>query len=140
MKKRFLDRKAQEDIIGEQGYSIWEVFAFFAVLGVLLGFVNSLASMTIFEKNFLARDMAMSVNTVYAAPYVLVYNYPENTSEFLVDFKNNKVEIFDLEVTGDVAKIYPYADEQDHRLILEHDLRGIDTIKILKNREVEISD
>ena len=78
-----------------------EIFfnAFELVLAVIIAialflFISDIAEQTIFEKNYLVRDLALVINTLYAAPEEIVYNYEEDTSKFILDFTENKVTVF----------------------------------------------
>ncbi len=134
MKKRFLDKKGTGDTLGEYAIIIWEIMVFVVITLALLMYVRDLSEKTIFEKNFIARDTAMVVNTMYASPYTTVYLYPENTSMFTLRFNDQRVEVFDLD-ESEIGKIYPYADEESHQI--EQELKGVETIRFNKKQALD---
>ena len=82
----------------------YEVFfdAFQVILGIIVAlaivnFVQSVVERTIFEKNYLARDLGTLTNTLYSAPGDVNYDYKENTGKFafIFGFSPNKVEVKD---------------------------------------------
>ncbi len=73
-----------------------------------LAFVAQVASSTLFEKNYLARDLALLVDTAYAAPGSVNYLYGGNASRFVLVFEDNRVGV---RLQKDVvAKEYWFAD------------------------------
>ena len=82
----------------------YEVFfdVFQVILGIivalaLVNFVQSVVERTIFEKNYLARDLGTLTNTLYSAPGDVNYTYKEKTDKFsfVFRFSPNKVEVRD---------------------------------------------
>jgi len=74
-------------------FNVFELVLASIVLLALLFFVNGIVKQTIFEKNYLARDLAGLINTVYAAPGELTYRYNENAAGFTFDFGSGKVDV-----------------------------------------------
>ncbi len=81
---------------------------FQAILGIiialaLLNFVWSVIEHTIFEKNYLARDLGTLANTIYSAPGDVNYNYEEQTGKFsfIFGFSPNKIEVRDATSMGE---------------------------------------
>ena len=72
-------------------FNVFEYMIAFVVLVALLQFVNGIIEQTIFEKNYLARDIALLVNTLSAAPGNIIYTYNEDTSKFLLEFNENAI-------------------------------------------------
>ena len=61
---------------------------------ILLVYVHDVATDTRFEKGFLARDIALLVNAVYASPYDLVLEYSSDRDDFVYDFNNYRVDVY----------------------------------------------
>src|SRR4030042_2742413 len=135
VKKRgfFLSKKGDATHESAQ-IMLWALFlAVFAF--ILFGFVNTVRSGTVFEKNYIARDLAMVVNTVYASPQDLVYVYPTNTSLFYVTIKDHKVRVTDVAMEPEsVDKIYWYADENQSMLNIEEPFERVDNLKFIKTQ------
>lgn len=73
-----------------------------------MAFVVQLATNTMMEKNYFARDLALVLDTAYASPGNLNYEYEGNASKFIVAFDNNRVGV---KMQSDVlAKEYWFAD------------------------------
>ena len=80
-------------------FNIFEVVLAFIVILSLFYFINDVVKQTIFEKNYLARDLAILVNTIYSAPGDVNYDYKENSDkfQFVFNFTPNKVEVYSYE-------------------------------------------
>lgn len=50
---------------------------------------------TFFEKNFLVKDIATLINTLYSSPGDIMVNYDKDTHWFSYEFKEDEVAIFD---------------------------------------------
>jgi len=79
---------------------IFPTFQFLLVLAVflMLGiYVQNLASGKTLEKNYYARDIALLVDTVNAAPGDVFYTYPNNLEKYELGIKieENFVVIYD---------------------------------------------
>ncbi len=73
-----------------------------------MAFVVQLATNTMMEKNYLARDLALVLDTAYASPGNLNYEYGGNASKFIVAFDNARVGV---KMPSDpLAKEYWFAD------------------------------
>lgn len=94
-KKRGIGKRAQAE--HEQLFIIFEVVVFAFFMYILLSFVKDVEESRILEKNYLARDMAMMVNTLYATPQNVVWIYTENTTDYSVGIGNNLVTVQDVD-------------------------------------------
>ena len=63
------------------------------------------------ERNYVARDLALVIEAVMAAPGELEYNY-EVRNKLIVDVENDKVLIRD-KVAGDVKADYPFIPDSN---------------------------
>lgn len=110
---KFLTSKKAMDI--ELWFNVFELVIVFSAGLVLLDTVNSEARGTAFEKNYLARDSALLINTIYASPGDIEYYYPNQTSGFIFDFKKNKVGVYEqYEATEGGAVEYPFAEDTEY--------------------------
>ena len=110
-------------------FNVFELILAAIVIIALFQFVNDVAEQTIFAKNYFARDMALLVNALYAAPGEVDYTYNEDTSNFIFDFNSNRLTVYEEGDSEDNRNIlYFYAENknipiQDTTLILEEGKR-----------------
>ncbi len=62
-------------IMHESYFMLFEIILVFIVFLSLLSFINESTSSTYFERNFYARDIALTIDALYACPETIVYNY-----------------------------------------------------------------
>ncbi|MBI2655904.1 hypothetical protein HYX06_05790 [Candidatus Woesearchaeota archaeon] len=91
--------KGKKGISDEVFFNMFELVLAGIVIFSLYNFINDVSKQTIFEKNYLARDMALLINTLYTAPGDVSYTYNENAakSKFIYGFSPNKVEVYEKE-------------------------------------------
>ena len=117
-------------------FNVFELVLASIVLLAILYFIHDIANQTIFEKNYLARDLSVLLNTIYAAPGDVAYDYNENIAGLTFDFIGNKVQVHSKE--GDSSNVfYPFAKNdlltfQDKTLSYDKDSVKI---KFLKSQE-----
>ena len=75
-------------------FNVFELVIVLIVGLVLLDTVNNEVKGTAFEKNYFARDSALLINTIYASPGDIKYNYLDKTGNFVFDFRQNKVAVY----------------------------------------------
>ena len=111
---KFLNSKKGMDI--ELWFNVFELVIVFVVGLVLLETVNSEVKGTTFEKNYFARDSALLINTIYASPGDIEYNYPDKTDNFIFDFRQNKVGVYEQheQVEGGIVE-YPFAEDLNYQ-------------------------
>ncbi len=90
-------------------FNVFEFVLAFIVALALFNFVNDVIEQSIFEKNYLARDLALITNTLYASPGEVVYIYNEDTDNFVIDFSGNTDEGYN--------KVSVYFEEEENRNI-----------------------
>ena len=112
---KFLNSKKGMDI--ELWFNVFELVIVFVVGLVLLETVNSEVKGTTFEKNYFARDSALLINTIYASPGDIVYNYPDKADNFIFDFRQNKVGVYEQheQVENKIVE-YPFAEDITYTL------------------------
>jgi hypothetical protein len=100
--------------------SLWTIIelTFFALFTIsLLMFVMNVWKNTTYEKNFLARDLALTLDTLYMSPQHVAWLYPYNTSAFQFMMGQNSVRVASI---GGSAKQderrYWFADEEQRKL------------------------
>lgn len=112
----FRGRRAQTE--HEAMWTLSELVFFSIFVVTLLLFARSAWKNTTFEKNFLARDMAMTINTLYMAPQRLIYSYPNNASKYSLLYQNNVVRVGDADSENKKKdRLYWFADEEDRRIL-----------------------
>jgi len=95
-------------------FNVFELVLAFIVILALFQFITDVVEQTIFEKNFLARDLSVLVNTLYAAPGNVVYNYDEDMDNFILNFEKNKISVFEKgENEDDVTTFYLFAENNE---------------------------
>lgn len=80
--------------------SIWwlmDLFFLVVITFFLLKYVGKVGDTTTFQKRFLAEDMSLLIDTLYAVPGNVYINYPQTTLWFGIQFSKNTVEVFEEE-------------------------------------------
>ena len=90
-------------------FNVFELVLASIVLLAILYFIHDVANQTIFEKNYLARDLSALLNKIYAAPGDVAYDYNENIAGFTFDFVGNKVDVHSKEGKDSANVFYPFA-------------------------------
>jgi hypothetical protein len=99
-------------------FNVFELILAFIVALALFNFITDIAEQTIFEKNYLVRDLSLLINTLYAAPGEVVYNYTEDVSKFTLDFTVSKITIYqkgreDEEDDSDETIFYLFSENKN---------------------------
>lgn len=99
----------------EMWMRFYEMILIAIIAVVFFSFVKDIRENTILEKNYIARDVALTLDTVYAAPGEISAVYPSdelkesvNMKKYIVEIKENLVRVREPE--EQVAKIYWFAD------------------------------
>lgn len=84
---------------------------------ILSSYVDRAAEYTTFEKNFLARDIALLIDTLYAAPGNVITNYSQDTLWFTFKFDKNQVQIYDITENPNPPMsdraLYPFIEDRN---------------------------
>ena len=72
-------------------FTAFDMILAVVVLYALFSFVSGVGKETIFEKNYLSRDVAIMLDTISAAPGDVSYKYTENVGDFAFDINQNAV-------------------------------------------------
>lgn len=75
----------------------------------LFSFVMGVVKNTIFERNYLTRDIALMTDSAEASPHLLNYKYQENITNFKIEIKNNEVKVSDIDNDEAYPNSYWYA-------------------------------
>lgn len=86
-------------------FNVFELILAAIVILSLLNFVSDVAEQTIFKKNYLARDISLLVNTLYAAPVQVEYTYDEDLSDLVFEFSESRLSLYQ-EGGGEGVKIF----------------------------------
>ncbi len=95
-KKRGLNRKAEFEL--KIYFWILQLLLIFLVSMFLMKFVSDVANNTMLEKNFLTRDIALLLDTIYAPPGDVTVDYENKVlakSNFRLSFLDNYVWIYE---------------------------------------------
>jgi len=101
-----LRKKSQHEIM----FIVFQLLMVAAIFASLMFYVTSLKENTLFKKLALSRDIALLVNTLYAAPGNVEYDYyvfGMNISIFDYSLEKQKVNVFEK----DIATVYLYGDD-----------------------------
>jgi hypothetical protein len=124
----------------ETFFTMFDIILAVVVFIALLNYVVDVQKKTIFERNYLARDMALLINAVSAASGDLTYTYLESLSSsvekhpYIFDFSGNKVGIKNLE-EGNVMQ-YPFAENTNMRASYSpNQLAGMNALTFTKTSQ-----
>ena len=93
-------------------FNVFELIVALIVAVALLSFVTDVAEGTIFEKNYIARDLSLLVDTIYTAPGDVEYTYVENTNRFIVDFSESKIKVLNNEKENTPETFYLFGENK----------------------------
>lgn len=96
---------------------VWLLYLFLSILLIgatlvfLMLYVNDIKGGTILEERYFSRDLALTVNAIYASPGSLFFNYrPLSIRTDLVGDENDYLDFFFMEhQIGSGGETYPYA-------------------------------
>ncbi len=134
MRKKRLNKKGMTN---ETFMLILDVAVAFFFFMAIFGFVRSVKDNTIFEKNYLTRDISLMIETVIASPHLLNYEYPENITNFTIGISENTVRVWDLGEEATVPNRYWYAIEIDNDI--EYGPENNDQLFFAKEEALEIN-
>jgi len=135
-KKRgvFVSKRAEET---SEGLSTIGEMVFFAIFAFLISsFAYGVYRDTTFQKNYFARDIAMTIDVLYASPNDIIYIYPTtplNLTGFSLAINQHNVRLAD-KGTNAREIIYWYADIKD-KLIETPKLDNLTTVLFKKKED-----
>jgi hypothetical protein len=100
------------DIPSQALFFLFEILMVMVVLVALLSYVDSIKKNTLFEKNYLARDIALTLNTLGTVPGNIFYLYSNPKVElknFDIILNNNFAGVKEKEEKSNIVS-FPYAD------------------------------
>ena len=101
----------------ELWFNLFELVVVALVGVILVDMVNEEVKDTGFQKNYLSRDNALLLNTIYSSPGDIQYTYQEKTGKFIFDLKQNKIEVYEPnEVTEGGVVNYPFSEDRTYDL------------------------
>tara|TARA_Y100000310_G_C20701313_1_gene830199 strand:+ start:6068 stop:6520 length:453 start_codon:yes stop_codon:yes gene_type:complete len=127
-------------------FNVFELVLAFIVVLALLDFVGDVADQTIFKKNYLARDISLLVNALYAAPVKVEYNYVEDISRFVLDFSEGRISIYENDEESEIKTFYLFGENKDAPFPTPYPVLGVDEgarinfLKLESSMSVERSD
>ena len=98
-------------------FNVFELVIVFVVVLVLWDFVNGEMNNTAYEKIYFSRDSAFLLNTIYGSPGDIQYNYQEKPKNFIFDFNQNKVSVYEQyeSVEGGIVDYY-FAEDKNYNI------------------------
>jgi hypothetical protein len=116
MLKRGFGKKGAEETTTQVGFIlIGLILAGIVVLGSLRKTVDDVNGTTL-EKNYIARDIALALDAVYAAPGDIEYTYSMKNYKFVVEIKGSRVFVKKLDEEDSIAGVYDYFGDPDSKL------------------------
>jgi hypothetical protein len=64
-----------------------------------------------FEKRFLARDMGMFIDSLYASPNPVLVKYPQETKGYSYKMESGKVTVYKESQTIALGESYPFSEQ-----------------------------
>ena len=104
--------KNRKGISHDLFFNVFELILAFIVILALLNFVSDVAEQTIFKKHYLARDISLLVNTLYAAPISADYTYDEDMKELILEFSENRISIYGEGEEEGVRPFYLFGEDK----------------------------
>ena len=111
---------------GKRGQEANTVQMWFIVIGLILAGLVSCSSIqktysdlkgTTYEKNYFARELALALDAVYAAPGNVEYTYSLRDYKFVIEIKNSRIYVKESVNEKDgLAGIYDYFWNTDKSL------------------------
>ena len=111
---RFLASKKAMDI--DLWFNLFELVIVFLVGVVLLDAVNNEINNNAFGKNYLARDTALMIGTLYSAPGDVEINYPDKIPEIGLNIRQNTISALAPGELESEAETYPFAEDKNYLL------------------------
>ena len=112
-KKLLFSKKA--DVTVELLFVLIQLILALAIYAALQNYVKSVEDDTLYEKYYLSKDLALFLNTLYASPGEVHYEYSNeelDLSRFIFDFKNQKVVV--KEIAEEAIPIeHPYGEDKN---------------------------
>jgi hypothetical protein len=97
---------------GSESLSVGTVVEFILLLivvGLIAIYIVRLSSNDVFEKKFLAKDVALYVEGLYASPNKIIAKYPQDTHGYSYEFRDSSVFVY---VSGPIKESYPFTGQE----------------------------
>ena len=94
--------------------TLWWLINFFLLAVILISMllvISDLNSSTALERKYIAKDIALLVNNLYASPNNVLYYYPENEFPFGVKFEDSQVKVLGSIESDLVSKNYFFVED-----------------------------
>lgn len=128
----FASKRAEESML----YELLIALVFVGVLALFyFNFINNLVNNSVYERNYYARDTALTASVMYAAPGDVSYTYgikPLNEYDFLMTLGDSTIVIKD-ESDQDAKYSYP-EDAQFKNPELAFNTKNIERILFTKSK------
>lgn len=107
-KKRGFSRGKRGEIPHDLFFNIFEAIIAVMVVFALINFYTGVRDQTIFEKNYISRDISTLLNVVSGAPGTVEYVYDEEIDKFAISLENSRVSATIKSKTKDTPAFYLY--------------------------------
>jgi hypothetical protein len=72
-----------------------DILILLVILSLIISYIGKVGENTTFQKRFIAKDMSLLIDTLYASPGNIYVEYPHTTLWFGISFKKNTLEVFE---------------------------------------------
>lgn len=93
-------------------------------------YIDQITSTTVFEKNFLSKDLSLLIESLYISPGNVALKYPQKTLWFSYEFDHNKVKVFEKRLFESYSEAYFIEDRN-----LKFDPVTLSPQKEIENKE-----
>jgi len=94
-KKRGLFKNKKATIFEKPIWFLIDLIVSIVVFIMLLTYVDQVGESLTFERDFISKDIALLIDSVYASPSSLSLKYPQNTFWFSYKFEDNQVSVIE---------------------------------------------
>jgi len=91
-------------------FNVFELILAFIVILALFNFIGDIAELTLFKRNYLARDISLLVNALYAAPEKVDYTYREDMSKLRLVLSGGRISFYEKDQEDDVEAFYFFGE------------------------------
>jgi len=97
-------------------FNVFELILAFIIILALFNFINDVAGLTLFKRNYLARDISLLVNALYTAPTsdavltTVDYRYDEDMRELILEFSRSRIDVNSKNDKDDIKAFYFFGE------------------------------
>lgn len=125
------NKRASEDVLSLT--TVIEFILLLLVAGLIAMIIIRETNNDTFEKRFLAKDIAMFIDTLHASPNTILVRYPEDTFQYTYEFKKPKVTIY-KENQKELSETFVFSMQKDI-IFIDKKIAPADNVKIVDGSE-----